>query len=134
MDEQLRDTLKSNAEIVVSKIGKLAEFDFGYDAKSVTWVDGFIERQRPWLGNDIPQVDGLINMIGSYLGEAIIHCYGGEWHQEIGKGICIRFPDNCHAYPFTKVRKQFENGPEDSIASFFTLIPVVFKFEPRSGS
>ncbi len=67
-------------------------------------------------------------MLGSFLGECIIHCHGGEWRQDqFGWGI--HFDDGNAAYPFAKVRKQFDNGIEgsDSILGFFSSVGVLFK-------
>jgi hypothetical protein len=38
----------------------------------------------------------------------------------------VSFNESNAAYPFAKVQKQFQNGSEDSIRSFFEIIPVVF--------
>ncbi len=104
---------------------QVSGFDFGYDVKSVAWLDGYIERQR--ARDDITQelVDGLVNVFGSYLGECVIKCYGGHWKNEDGQWQ-VSFDDSNAVFPFAKVRKQFQYGPEDSIKSFFEVIPLVF--------
>lgn len=99
--------------------------DFGYDAQSVAWLDGYIERQRVRADITPQTIDGLVNVFGSYLGECIIACYGGYWEEENGQWRVSFDRDNA-ANPFAKVRKQFQNGSEDSIKSFFEVIPVLF--------
>jgi hypothetical protein len=39
----------------------------------------------------------------------------------------VQVSERVWACPFAKIEKQFENGPEDSVASFFTCIPVLDK-------
>lgn len=104
---------------------QVSGFDFGYDLQSVVWLDGYIERQR--ARDDITQelVDGLVNVLGSYLGECVINCYGGYWENEDGQWRVSLDGDNA-VYPFAKMRKQFQNGTEDSIKSFFEVIPILF--------
>lgn len=106
-------------------MGQLSGFEFGYDAESVAWLDGYIERQR--ARDDITQelIESLVSVFGSYLGECVINCYGGYWENEDGQWR-VSFNSHNAVYPFGKVRKQFQNGHEDSIKSFFEVIPVVF--------
>jgi hypothetical protein len=68
---------------------------------------------------------GLINTIGSYLGQCIIETYCGEWAIKNG-ALGIDFGDNNWVFPFNKVEKHLANGAEDSIYSFFNCIPLVF--------
>lgn len=106
-------------------MSQVSGFRFGYDAQSVAWLDGYIERQR--ARDDLTQelIDGLVNVFGSYLGECVIACYGGSWENEDGQWR-VSFDVGNAVYPFSKVRKQFQNGSEDSIMSFFEVIPIVF--------
>ena len=152
----MEDKIKANAELVIKQLGPLSGFDrevpfdpgqkgrykgtplpgspvlqdkelrFGYNARSVAWVDGFIEQQRSRSDLDENETNGLVNVLGSFLGECVIRCFGGHWQNEDGKWA-VRFDKNNVAYPFHKVRKQFDNGQEDSITKFFELIPVIFK-------
>ena len=121
MDENIR----LNAELVVAEMGKISGIDFGYTSESVEWLDGFVERQRLRPETDDDLIEKLVQVLGSYLGECIIKCYGGYWRNDEGQlSVCFN-EDNC-VYPFNKIRKQFENGAEDSIYSLFTMIPRVF--------
>ena len=97
-----------------------------YDRASVEWLDSYIERVR--LNLDESSVNGLSNSIGSFLGECIIANYGGQWREAEGTwGVFFSDRnDKSAAFPFNKVRKQLLNGAEDSILSFYDVIPVVF--------
>ena len=111
---------------MIEQLTPLSGLEFGYNAESVAWVDGFIERQRNRSDIDKNIMAGLVKTLGSFLGECIIRCFGGYWHNKEGE-CCVRFDSENEVYPFNKVHKQFANGPEDSIKSFFELIPVMFK-------
>jgi hypothetical protein len=117
--------LRANARLAIEQFGPLYGDGFGLDAASVAWVDGFIERQRirPEFSSPESQA-GLVGVIGSFLGEAIIAAYGGEWVQS-EHGLGVRTIGGIVAFPFAKVQKQFANGSADSTRSMFTVLPVI---------
>lgn len=125
LDTEQLEMILANAEMVNRDMGPISGINFGYNAESVQWIDDFINRQRirQNVGPEFPE--GLINVLGSWLGECIRHCYGGEWRYS-EYGLSIRFNERNAVYPFNKTSKQFENGEGDSIYSFFTMIPIVF--------
>jgi len=118
----VEDKLKANAELVVQQMSKVADMQFGYDRQSIEWLEGFIERQRTREDINQDKIDGMISTLGSYLGETIIRCHGGKWKNVDGQW-CVQLNEGGSAFPFNKVRKQFANGREDSIGSFFDVIP-----------
>lgn len=122
----MEDKIKANAELVIKQLSPLSGIEFGYDAESVAWVDGFIEQQRIRSDIDDNAINGLVNVLGAFLGKCIIHCFGGHW-QNIDGEWRVSFDDKNAVYPFNKVKKQFTNGQEDSIKKFFEVIPVMFK-------
>jgi hypothetical protein len=118
--------IRANAQLAISKFAALSGLGehFGYNRASVEWVDGFIERGRTDIKAD--SVNGLVQVLGSYLGECIIKIYGGVWREHDGT-VGVFFDDSNAVFPFTKVRKQFENGrdPGDSILGLFDMIDPV---------
>lgn len=98
-----------------------------YDSDSVKFLEGFIERTKVNIEKDY--WNGLINSCGAFLGECIIENYGGTWEEDENGNIGVFFDNENVAYPFSKVNKQFENGLEDSIFSFYDVIPQVFGIE-----
>ena len=100
--------------------------ELGYDDASVEWVDGFIERQRVRFQGD--QANGLVNVIGAFVGECVIANYGGNWRADEDGAWGVYFDNDNAAFPFAKVRKQFDNGREggDSVHSFYSTIPYLF--------
>lgn len=122
LDDERLQQIRENAAFAVAEFGTLVEGAFGYDRESVAWVDGFVERQRVrFAAGDAP--GGLISVIGSYLGEAMIAEAGGQWIEDDAGGIGIRFASGDTAYPFVKVRKQFDEGLAggESILSFYNI-------------
>ncbi|GAA4364735.1 hypothetical protein GCM10023185_34490 [Hymenobacter saemangeumensis] len=117
------EELKTLAEKVRSSL-KLK-----YDANSVQFIEGFIERNK--LEFEEADWPGLINSCGAFLGQCIIENYGGSWAQEEDGQITVAFDERNKVFPFATVSKQFANGLEDSIFSFYTVIPIVFKLAPK---
>ena len=119
--------IRANADLAIEQFGPASgQTGFGYTPESVKWVEGFIERQRVREDASPEFVRGLVNVIGSYLGECIIRCHGGRWTRD-QDGWFVAFDARNAVYPFSKVEKQFANGREDGIHSFFTLIPIAFQ-------
>ena len=115
------EAIKANAELVLKAFN---EQNLTYDEESVAWLDGYIERNRhDW---DEQKAEKLVNVLGSFVGECIRLNYGGEW-QIMENGLGVKFSDGNAAFPFNKIRKQILNGSGDSIVSFYTMIPIVFK-------
>ena len=114
--------IKANTALVFEKLGPLSRIDFCFDRASVEWVQGYIERLRA-NRPDLSTNGNIVSVIGSYLGDAIIDAAGGFWDELNGGQVGIRFTDTEWCFPFSKVRKQFENGLEggDSILSFYTV-------------
>jgi hypothetical protein len=121
----VEENIKKNAELAIQQLRPLSQMDFGYNVSSVNWLEGYIERLRS-SGElkDEAKRKGLSNVLGSFLGECIVRCYGGRWVKQDGMwGVSIG--DDFIAYPFNKIGKHMENGLEDSIHNFFTGIPVL---------
>lgn len=103
-----------------------SQLNLDYDAKSIKFIEEFIERQRNNF--DTEQRKGLVNSIGSFVGECVIKNYGGHWQvDQETQTPCVAFNNKNKIFPFAKTSKQFENGLEDSVYSFYTIIPNVFK-------
>ena len=110
-----------------------SQLNLDYDTKSVKFVEEFIERQRNNF--DSEQRKGLVNSIGSFVGQCVIKNYGGHWQvDQDTQAVCVALDDKNKIFPFAKTAKQFENGLEDSVYSFYTIIPTVFKISPLTKS
>ena len=122
----MEDQIKGLAQNLISTVSEKLGVHLKYDRPSVEWLDGYINRVR--LSLDESSIDGIATSIGSFLGECIIANYGGQWRESEGTwGVFFSDRDDRNAvFPFNKVRKQLLNGAEDSILSFYEVIPVVF--------
>lgn len=90
----------------MNELEKLAEsvkkqLNLKYDADSVKFVEGFIERNK---GNfEKEESKGLINSLGSFLGQCIIENYGGQWQPDNETGsVAVVFDDKNRAYPLPR--------------------------------
>ena len=120
--------IRANAEMVVQKLGPISGIDFRYTQESVEWVEGYIERLRESGEFENAEMkEKLISVLGSFLGECIIYCYGGTWKEHESGMWCVAFTEDDMAFPFAKVAKQVDNGSEDAIDSFFKAIPIILK-------
>jgi len=122
-----QEMIRANAELVVSQLGPASGLEeFGYNAESVEWLDGFIERQRvrPEFA-EAEDIERITQTLGSFLGECVVRCHGGEWREQEGSWA-VDFGGGNSAFPFNKVRKQFMHGEGDSVKSWFHTIPLIF--------
>lgn len=124
----IEDQIKANADLVITKLGPLSDIDFGLNRESVIWIESFIERQRQRDDIDLETIDGLVEVLGSFLGECMVANYAGQWH-EVNGMWGVQLENEATAFPFNKVRKQFDNGIEggDSIISFYEVSPLIAK-------
>lgn len=98
--------------------------EFGLNEESVKWVEGFIERQRARPDFELDRADGLVGVLGSFLGECIASAAGGRWHElDEVRGWGVLLPDGSTVFPITKVRKQFRDGVEggEAISGFYQV-------------
>src|SRR5437867_1704433 len=115
------EKLRANAALVVRTVRENLDTELTFDQAGVEWIDGYINRLRECSAAD--ERSGLISTLGSFVGECIIRTFGGSWAEKDGRwGVQTK---RVWACPFAKIEKQFENGPEDSVASFFTCIPIL---------
>jgi hypothetical protein len=122
----LEEKVRANSEFVVNDLGRKASDlgeSFGYNRDSVEFVEGYIERTKQRRASQ-EQIDSLVQVLGSFLGECIRHAYGGEWREYEGNPG-IFFENGTAAFPFNKVGMQFKNGLPDSILGFFDVIPKI---------
>ena len=88
-----------------------------------------IKEIETWLGEQKKKNQKkLIDQVAAYLGQSIIKTYGGSWVKHKGNWG-VKLSDNNLVFPFGKVSKFVNIGPEDSFYSLFKMIPLVFKIE-----
>ena len=114
--------IKGNVEVVKTVLAEQLNVKLDLNEESIKWIDEYINRNRDGIEKETKE--RLIDMFGSFLGEAIIENYGGTWALHDG-AVGIHLNEQSWAFPFSKVEMQMYNGPEDSIYSFYTVIPVI---------
>lgn len=122
IDAERHDMIRANAALAVAELGDAAGVSIGYNKGSVAWVEGFIERQREVLQGDTSE--GLVNVLGSYLGEAIIAVVpGAAWADDPQIGLGVLFPNGDMVFPFAKLAKQLRDGlaAGESVLSFYNV-------------
>lgn len=120
--------IKADAEEAVERLSPLSGIDFGYNPESVQWLERYIERLRKSEEFLDPHKNlKLASMFGAFLGECVIHCYGGRWCCEDGQWYVV-FDEGNAVYPFAKVSKQMNAGLDEGINGFFRMIPMLFAF------
>jgi len=101
--------------------------DFGYNAESIAYLDQFISRNIE--GEPDEQLRAkYVSLLGAFLGETLVACYGGQWIETDGFPIIqVERGESIHAIqPFGKVEKRIINGETESLAFFFKdFIPAI---------
>jgi hypothetical protein len=112
--------LRRNADILREGMKKSFGVSLGFDRTSLDRLDGLID--EGWDGELPEMLDEVVEVFGSFIGEAIIADRGGNWMCDDERDeFCVSLPEGFVLMPFTKVRKRFENGRSDSI-SFFVRV------------
>jgi hypothetical protein len=122
VDERGLRQIQENTDFAVARLGPLSDVEFGFNAASVEWVKGFIERRRARPADQ--DADVLVAVLGSFLGACIVAATGGSWQRVEGHGWGVRLPCGSTAFPFAKVHKQLLLGTAggDSIVGFYEYV------------
>ena len=119
------EMITHNAQLVITLMGPASAVEpFGFNAASVRYIEGYIDRNRE--GMDAETTNKLISIFASFLGACVIACYGVAWiEQEDAFGV--RVNQRLTFFPFAKVAKQFAHGADagDGIAGAFDMIGVL---------
>lgn len=120
--EERLENIRANAELVARELSHATGEKVSFDQDSVGRVETFIESQRAEAPDTARQ---LVNVLGCYLGEAVIEAVPGAlWGEDKESGaLCVVFPNGDMAFPFYKVAKQIDEGLEngESILSFYNI-------------
>ena len=124
----IAEMILRNAQLVNDKIGLLSGMGagFGYNRESVAWIEGYIDRYRESSHASGEEVHQLTQVFGSWLGECVIHVYGGSW-RAIEETWGVFLNDKKAVFPFNFVAKQFDGGLAngDSLLSKFDMIGLL---------
>lgn len=121
-ESSVPEQLRANADHVVRMFREQYDTALTIDQTGVECIDLFINQCREDLGAFERAI--FTRMLASFVGEAIIRTLGGTWVEKEGEW-CVQVNEAIWACPFAKVTKQFKNGPKESVAGYFTLIPTL---------
>lgn len=106
------------AQIHIDTTRQIMGVELKFDEESIMKLDDIIS--SAWPETPPVQLDSVVLTFGSFLGEAMRQTLGGEWVQtETSYGLKI---GDATANVFSKVRKRFLNGMEDSLSYYFASI------------
>lgn len=105
-----------NAQLFIEFVNRTMGIALHYDSESVSQLDNIVKA----IGTPKNLERWIISM-GSFLGEAFRHLYGGRWEwDDHWKSWGVTFPlgrgGEDAAFVFSKVQKRFVDGEDDSIA------------------
>jgi len=86
-----------------------------FDEASILKLDELI--QKGWPDEPPKQIDNVVILFGSFLGEALRHALGGDWDEYQGQWF-VKLGD-MRMNVFSKVKKRLLNGEEDSISFYY---------------
>ncbi|WP_299044993.1 hypothetical protein [uncultured Tateyamaria sp.] len=124
LPDEIATAVQGNVQLVRDELLKQAGVAQDDWPSAVMYLSGFLDRQREHA--DASNASRLAQTIGCYLGEAIVRHYGGRWMLNEANGVGIDI-DGLHAFPLNKAAKHLQNGSEDNINSFFSVIPKLLE-------
>jgi hypothetical protein len=114
------------AQDVIASMQTLADFEFGYDDRSVAMLEDYLVRMRRRGAFDTDSdLEGSSQAFGAYLGEAIIAAHGGKWGEDEDCYPYLVYEGPVRLFPINKMAKLMRHGLEggESILSFYHGIP-----------
>jgi len=126
MIEEELQRVSRNANVAIRMFAEIEGHTLGFDEDSIRIVDEFVNTKVGVFADQI--LSNMVSVLGAFLGECVRKNWGGTW-DIINSELGIRFDEKNAVFPFSKVRKQLENGAADSILSFYQIIPIVFQLK-----
>jgi hypothetical protein len=131
--DYVREEFQRQADMYLHLANENAKgVELGYDRDGVAWIDARIPRFFEDLNAATQEL--MRHCVGSYLGQCVIEDVGGawEWNEKLA-GWCIQLTPDAATFPHAKVMKRFDNGPGDSLVSFFDLQRALAKKHGGGG-
>lgn len=77
-ERSIPEQLRGNADVAVSTVREHFGVTLTFDHAGVEWVDGYINRSQERILADKDNLLATINVLASFVGEAIIRTFGGR--------------------------------------------------------
>ncbi len=113
--------LQEDAQLVIDVISEKESVQLDYSARSVRWLDSYIEQHRGEL--DASEKSLLEEKFGAYLGETIRHNYGGRWTRANDGEWAIAFDEQHQTSPFTLIAEHLDH--HTALAQTFASLPAL---------
>lgn len=107
--------LREAARLFV-KLAKDAGRELELDESGVEWAEQYVAAVRPVESPDQLRVQSAL--VGSYLGEALIAVYGGEWSDADGEWA-VDLGERGRVHPFRVTEAQLRDGSGQSVIEVF---------------
>jgi len=120
--QEVLSGIKANVSVLI-EMGRQLGVALELDSDSIMWLDGYINSKRNSFDDEM--INMSVNVIGSFVGEAIIANFGGEWIQSEDGLVGVRLNDRLTAFPLAKVEKQIREGEAESVYGFYAAIPAL---------
>src|SRR5581483_4504549 len=119
------EMIRANADLAVTTARNQLGVELLFDRHGVEWVDGHLNRIREHLSDSARA--GVVNVMGSFVGECIVRSQRGEWIEKPGEGwqVRLRRQNEVTVNVFSKIEKQLAAGEGDSILSLFDWAPLI---------
>jgi hypothetical protein len=119
--EETLEAIRHNAQITTEFLQE-NEAPLDYGVASLKWLEEYFEQRRLELTEE--EKTNCVNTVGSFLGECLCRAYEGEWVETEGRlGVKVR--GGVTAFPFSKMRKFFDEGLFDSFVTLFRATPAI---------
>ncbi len=121
MDNDLAESMDNAAGICVRNASKQG-FSLDYSPESVEVLEDMITAFWGSEGPSRESFDGMVQIIGSYLGEVLIRNLGGVWgHNDQFGTVGIQHGSGWW-FPHAKVTKRLSGEPGNDLRFFFAVI------------
>ncbi len=124
--QEILNELQRLAQIHVDTAKRISGLDFDYSEESVALLDPMIEQN--WGITPPVQLESIVQIIGAYLGEAIVRNLHGQWAGGDGRWVVeLTIPDGSkvQANVFYKTHKRLTNGMEDSLGYYYHMMKQI---------
>jgi hypothetical protein len=115
------EMIRANAEMAVANVRADLGVELSFDRNGVAWLDGYLNRLRGELSPSTAA--GLVSVMGSFFGEAIVRAHGGTWVERSGSDWVVEVQRvyQVAVNVFTKVEKQLGGVEGESVLSLFDV-------------
>ena len=115
------EMIRANAELAVQSARERLGLSLSFDRAGVEWLDGHLNRLHGRLPSEVQA--GVVNVMGSFLGECIVRSHGGEWIEKSAEWLVqVKRAYTVSVNVFGKVEKQLAGIEGESVLSLYDFL------------